>query len=86
VYTDRVSVKFQITINEDLAAELRSAAKKHNVSLAEFIRQTMRERLRAARESGPQDPFAWMDGLAKAPDTDLSTRVDELLYGDARLR
>ncbi len=81
-----MSVKFQITIGEDLAAELRAAARKHNVSLAEFIRETMRERLRAARKSRSEDPFAWMDGLAKLPDTDLSSRVDELLYDDARLR
>ena len=78
-----MSLKFQITLPEDLAAELKSTASRLRVPLAQFIRQTMQEKLRQAKTSTTKDPFAWMDGLAETDETDLASRVDEILYRDA---
>ena len=78
-----MSLKFQITLPEDLAAEMKAAASRLRVPLAQFIRQTMQEKLRQAKSSTTKDPFSWMDGLAETNETDLASRVDEILYGDA---
>ena len=74
-----MSRKFQITLPEDLAAELKQEAARQGVPLAEFIRQTMRERLRAAAASHG-DPLASITGIVDGAETDLSSRVDEILY------
>jgi hypothetical protein len=78
-----MSVKFQITLHEGMAEELKSAAARLGVPLAQFIRETMAARLREVKSAKPRDPFAWMDGLADAGETDLASRVDEILYRDA---
>ncbi len=81
-----MSVKFQITLPEDLAAELKAAAKKRDISLAQFIRETMEERLLTTKTTRSKDPLAWMDGLANVDETDLSSRVDEILSGESSVR
>ncbi|MCP5114165.1 MAG: hypothetical protein GY953_25320 [bacterium] len=81
-----MSVKFQITLPEKLAAELKTAAAKREIPLAQFIRETMEEQLRTAKQPRLTDPLSWMDGLANIDDTDLSSRVDEILYGDKGVR
>lgn len=43
----------------------------------------MEEKLREVKSGNATDPFAWMDGLADTEETDLASRVDEILYGDA---
>jgi hypothetical protein len=78
-----VSLKFQITLPEDLAAEMRVAAERMGVPLAQFIRETVQEKLRQVKNRRAGDPFAWMDGLAETEETDLASRVDEILYRDA---
>jgi len=75
-----VSVKFQITLPDDLALALKQAASREKLPLAQFIRETMESRLRQRRSVGSGDPFASITGLVDAPDTDLSERVDEILY------
>ena len=74
-----MSHKFQITLPEDLAVELKQEAARQGVPLAEFIRQTMRERLRVASVS-QRDPLASITGIVDGAETDLSSRVDEILY------
>ena len=74
-----MSQKFQITLPEDLAAELKQEAARQGVPLAEFIRQTMRERLRVAAVSH-RDHLASITGIVDGAETDLSSRVDEILY------
>ena len=69
-----MSQKFQITLPERLAAEMRAAAGRMNLPLAEFIRQTIQERLRQAKAFEAPDPFAWMDGLAETGEADLANR------------
>jgi hypothetical protein len=78
-----VSLKFQITLPEDLAAEMKTAASRMGMPLAQFIRQSMREKLTQVNASKAKDPFAWMDGLAETEETDVASRVDEILYRDA---
>ena len=81
-----MSTKFQVTLPEDLAAELKATASRRGVPLAEFVRETMAEKLRLLRSATIGDPFAWMDGLAETTETDLAARVDEILYGDKSVR
>ena len=80
-----MSRKFQITPPEDLAAEMKSAACRSGMPLAQFIRQTMQEKLAQVKVSKTKDPFAWMDGLARIEETDLASCVDEILYRDASI-
>jgi hypothetical protein len=75
-----MSVKFQITLPDDLALALKQAASREKLPLAQFIRETMEGRLRQARSTTGGDPFASITDLVDAPDTDLSERVDEILY------
>jgi metal-responsive CopG/Arc/MetJ family transcriptional regulator len=77
-----MSHKFQITLPDDLAAELRRAAAERGMPLAEFIRQAMRENLRQSR-SRPRDqenPLASIAGIVDNEETDLASRIDEILY------
>lgn len=81
-----MSTKFQITLPEELAARMKLAAAGQGKPLAQFIRETMEEKLRRLKSPAPGDPFAWMDGLAGTDDADLASRADEILYGDAGIR
>lgn len=77
-----MSHKFQITLPDDLAGELKDAAATRGIPLAEFIRQVMRENLRQAR-SRPRDqenPLAAITAIVDRDETDLASRVDDILY------
>jgi hypothetical protein len=74
-----MSVKFQITLPDDLALALKRAASRQKISLAQFIRETMEGRLRRA-SSAHADPFPSITDLVEAEDSDLAARVDEILY------
>ena len=75
-----MSVKFQITLPDDMAAALKQAAAKEKVPLAQLIRETMEERLRETRRRRKKDPFAAIRGILDTDETDLAARVDEILY------
>ena len=76
-----MSVKFQIVLPEDLAEEMKTTAARLEVPLAEFIRETMREKLSAMKaRPAKEKPLGWMIGLSRIEDTDLAARVDEILY------
>ncbi len=77
MYTE-LMIKFQITVPEGQMAEWKRSAALNGVSVAELIRQTMSESLRAKPTA--TDPFESITGLADALDTDLASRVDEILY------
>jgi len=74
-----MSVKFQITLPDDLALAMKQAASREKLPLAQFIRETMQIRLRRRPATGG-DPFASITNLVDAPDTDLSESIDEILY------
>ena len=75
-----MSHKFQITLPDDLAEELRAEAAQAGVPLAELIRETMRERLRNPDVRSGTVPLAAVIGIVDADETDLASRVDEVLY------
>ena len=77
-----MSVKYQITLPEPLAGEMRAAAARLKVPLAQFIRETMEDKLRDMKSRKHKDrPLEWMKGMAKGiKDTDLAARIDEILY------
>jgi hypothetical protein len=74
-----MSLKFQITLPDRLAVELRRAAAQRRIPLAQFIRETMEDRLRQ-RRGGGGDPFDSVTGLVESEETGLSGRVDDILY------
>ncbi len=76
-----MAVKFQITLPDDLASELKAAANRQKLPLAQLIRETMKDKLRDMRSSElTSHPFARIQGIADSGETDLSSRVDETLY------
>jgi len=77
-----MSTKLQITLPEPLLTEIKAAAAREGVPLAEFIREAVRERLRKRQSNRPKKSF-WesINGIADSEETDLSMRVDEILYG-----
>lgn len=75
-----MSTKFQITLPDPLAHDLKREAARRNLPLAEFIRRTMVARLRQDRGGKSADPFARVTGLIDADETDLAARVDRVLY------
>ena len=75
-----MSVKFQITLPEPLASELKTAAARLRVPLAELIRETMAARLAQLKTQSGEDPFAAITGIVDSGERDLAARVDEILY------
>ncbi len=75
-----MSVKFQITVAEPVIAEWKHAAEATEISVAELIRQTMTDRLRANPLRNRTDPFAGITDLVDSAEADLAGRVDEVLY------
>jgi metal-responsive CopG/Arc/MetJ family transcriptional regulator len=75
-----MSVKFQITLPDDLAVALKRAAAQEKVPLAELIRQTMEAHLRDRRRRNARKPLGAITGILDTNETDLAARVDEILY------
>jgi hypothetical protein len=75
-----MSVKYQITLPVDLYVELKATSARRGMPLAEFIRETMEERLRREGQSCETNPFASITGILNQAPSDLSERVDEILY------
>ena len=80
MYTDAMSVKFQVTLPESLMAKLKRSADAAGVSVAELIRQTMQDQLRRDSQKRKSDPFDSITGLVDSDETDLASRIDEVLY------
>jgi hypothetical protein len=82
MYNEHVSIKYQITLPEPLADEMRTTAAQLKIPLAQFIRETVEDKLRELKaQNGQARPLAWMEKLrVDIPDTDLASRVDEILY------
>ncbi len=82
MYTYCVSIKYQITLPDPLADEMRTTAAKLKIQMAQFIRETVEDKLRELKaQEGNGRPLAWMEKLrVDIPDTGLASRVDEILY------
>ena len=77
-----MSIKYQITLPEPLADEMRVTAAKLKIPLAQFIRETVEAKLRELKaQDSNRRPLEWMEKLrVDIPDTDLASRIDEILY------
>lgn len=75
-----MSTKFQLTLPDGLARELKREAARRRIPLAQLIRGTMEARLREDRKTKPVDPFGGITGIVDAAETDLAARVDDVLY------
>ena len=75
-----MSTKFQVTLPDGLARELKREAARRGMPVAEFIWRTMQARLRKDRKTNRADPFAGITGIVDAAETDLAARADEALY------
>ncbi len=73
-----MSVKYQITLPEDLAFRMREATLSLKIPLAQFIRETMEEKLDRLRSASDNDPFASIRGLVEG-EPGCSTEVDEVI-------
>lgn len=76
-----MSVKFQMVLPDDLAIRLKHEAAAREIPLAEFVRQTMEEKLAAAPKKRKRRPLDSIVGAIHTGDGDLAARVDEILYG-----
>ena len=75
-----MSVKFQVTFSESMMAELKRSAEEMELSVAELIRQTMEGQLARDNRKTQNDPFESITGLVDSDETDLASRIDEVLY------
>jgi metal-responsive CopG/Arc/MetJ family transcriptional regulator len=75
-----MSVRFQITVPEWLMAELKRSADSAGISVAELIRQIMQDRLRRDSRKSKGDPFVSITELVDSDETDLASRIDEVLH------
>ena len=73
-----MSHKIQITLPDDLVADLKSEAAKLGISLTEFIRQTMKKRLQKGKQDA--NPLASITGIIDSEERYLAAQVDEILY------
>jgi hypothetical protein len=74
-----MSTKFQVTFPDPLMTQLKREARRLEISVAEFVRQSAEVSLRAQRRtSGFVDPFASITGIVDSRDKDLASRVDEI--------
>ena len=77
-----MSLKFQLVLPDDLAHQIKSEAKRQNVSASEFIREAVGEKLANANNRKKNSFIEQITGLCKSSkETDLAARVDEILYG-----
>ena len=73
-----MSCKIQITLPDDLVADLKSEAAKLGISLAEFVRETMKKRLQKGKQDA--NPLASITGIIDSEERYLAAQVDEILY------
>ena len=76
-----MSLKFQLVLPDDLAHQITAEAKRQNVSASELLREAAREKLAHRMRRKKRSFFEEIDGMCDSDETDLSARVDEILYG-----
>ncbi len=78
-----MSVKFSLTLPDELMASVKFEAEESGESAAEFFRRAARERLERLRAVRPGPaPLSRLRGFIRDEEADLSSRVDEIVYGD----
>jgi hypothetical protein len=88
-HVSKTMIRKQVYLTAELDARLRREATRQRRSEAEILREALATRLNIA---DPADLDASADalwdlvGVAASADTDLSQRVDEVLYGKPAAR
>ena len=77
-------VRKQVYLTADLDERLRREAKRQRRTEAEILREALAAQLNAAHPSkldASEDALWQLVGIGASKDSDLSERVDEVLYG-----
>lgn len=77
-------IRKQVYLTAELDQRLRREAKRQRRTEAEILREALAVQLNATHPSGSNaaDDTLWqLVGIGSSEDTDLSERVDEVLYG-----
>ena len=76
-------MKFQVTFPDAFAEEARIVSARLKIPLAQFIRDSMEQRLRDLRDQsiGHRRLLERFQGVIDTGETDLASRVDDILYG-----
>lgn len=80
-------VRKQVYLTENQNSRLQHAAKKLQRSEADLLREAIDHYLPESNLDGTdlaRDPLFRLVGIGAGGDSDLSERVDELLYGSAK--
>ena len=75
-----MSNRLQILVSEELDARLRKAADRGQVSMGEWVRRAIEERLERQAAALPDDPLAALRGLC-APTADIDEMLAEIEQG-----
>lgn len=75
-------IRTQISLDPDVYAQAKKAARRQGISLAEFLRRA----LAAALNTRPAVQRPWMQyaGALSSGDPEASRTVDEVVYGTGR--
>ncbi len=72
-----MSNRLQILISEELDARLRKAADREQVSMGEWVRRAIEERLEQRAAELPDDPLSALRGLC-GPTADIDDMLAEI--------
>ncbi len=75
-----MSNRLQILVPEKLDSRLRKAADREQVSMGEWVRRAIEERLEQRAAALPEDPLAALRGLC-APTADIDDMLAEIERG-----
>ena len=76
-----LATKFQVTLPIDFAGQLKSAAERQGIPLAEWIRVTMQAELQRFLQQEAEPSKHWLLDMNVDDEPDVSSRIDEILYG-----
>jgi hypothetical protein len=75
-----MSSRLQILVSVGVDGEVRKAAERARVSMGEWVRTAIREKLDRESARAPQDPLAALGGL-DAPTGDIEQMLSEIEAG-----
>ena len=77
-----MSKRLQVLVSEELDGRLRKAADRTQVSMGEWVRRSIEERLERQAAALPDDPLEALRGLC-APTADIDDMLAEIERGRA---
>jgi hypothetical protein len=76
-----MSVTIQVVLPEELAREVEAAAARLNIPAGEYVKESVERRLQESHRKTSTSFLDRFTGIIDTPETDLASRVDEILYG-----